>query len=97
MSCVWGGRQDCGGKRECRYCRGIGGKDKSFALRRRRQRRRRWGRNFDWHRSGIAIVVVESKAVEEEEEAPVVAAVGNRFMAVPAVPVNETNRPPKVI
>ena len=32
------------------------------------------------------------KSVEEEEDAPVVAAVGNRFVAVPAVPANEVNR-----
>ena len=43
----------------------------------------------------IVVFVFESMAVEEEE--PVAAAVGNRFVAVPAVPFDKMNRPPLVV
>ena len=71
--CPWRGRelQYCGGKREGRYWRDIGGREESFSLRRRRRRRRqrrqRRRRTFDWHWSGIVIVAIKLKAVEEEE------------------------------
>ena len=45
----------------------------------------------------IAFCVVESKAVEEGEEDPVAVAVGNRFVTIPAVPVDKVNRPPMVV